>query len=1183
MDPYLCMHCFRPFKTVTTFRAHTKGGILCHDQKPVLRSEYKRQLQENALTAGRPVATSSGFGNADPTPSCAPIPLSSDPTPSCTTTTDPVHFQPDIIPPTENGWDTHNSSWLFDPSLFQSFDPSIFQSFDPLPTLDLHPPVLNNCESGTLERGLTQNPWAENTNEGWRGAGDANVAWDNSTTQTFPNGQEGFAAGPGPGPEVMGGDASNVRAYVQMASDYIQIVDQDRVIYRHCTAGQSFGKCQTRWEAEHKKNDELRGGNPYGMWASKDEWEAVKWLATTKVSQSSINELLKTERFRDAKYSFKNAKSLFKKIEKEMGGFGGPKWNAEDIILPGAPHDKATLFYRKLDECGDFMFGRPQFAGKMTFAPEMHYDLDETTRLYDNPWTADDWNERQKTLPAGTTLGGILIASDSTQLSMHSGDVAAHAVYMSLTCLGKETRASTSENGWILVAYIPKSKFTDVMATVRNRPKAVQAKILGALNRRLFHRCMEVITRPLRRPVPHDVVDPEGNIRSVLYELAGYIADLEEQWLVAGLGGLTCPHCTRDANHLGDVESGLPRTPGDVLRKIRKIKRDYKSAWGRSPSIEEFVTCAAEEHLNGVDKPFWKTLPQVNIFNLLSPDLLHGFHKFFYDHIYRFNRTGMGDAEYDARVRAQTHFVGDRTFQHGVSHISQMTGIEHRLLERTHLPIVANAPGKINDKVTRATQGAMECIYLAQLPVQSERSLQAYETTYESLMACRQGWIENGTRKGKNGIIKHFNIPKMHIIRHHVEHVRRKGTADNFSTETMEHLHVGVKEAYRASNHREWKEWTTRWMNRREMVRDFEAWRLWCRAKEQESHGLEDDNPEVWTEDGSENSSVSAQAEEATGGNSCEDEDEGEASVSEEEDKDEYDDPDAYGERLVDGGDEEEREERGQARADRVRGWLKQQAGVEVGSGGSRKRKRRADLDNPNQRSRPRPRLQDTHGISDLQKVNLAPSIRRKPICQVCELYNLDLGALMHQVGQSAYLADLPIPVDEYTQIDVWHALRTRLPSAARKSGLKMQQIRAKPATRGHAAKFDPVLYVDSEGKTPRTAKLHGELFHRPNPPNLPTHPNHSDPQPPNDDVLTHVQQDSTIDVQGDRNAETDGRKQYRIVPASEILRLCPLAPVIHGPAPLDVNRDNVLERFTTFYLNKYRNVDDYMFMSDVL
>ena len=69
----------------------------------------------------------------------------------------------------------------------------------------------------------------------------------------------------------------------------------------------------------------------------------------------------------------------------------------------------------------------------------------------------------QKNLPPGTTLGGLYFASDSTVLSMHSGDVAAHGVYMSLDNLDKSTRASISENTWILVAYIPKSKFKHTM------------------------------------------------------------------------------------------------------------------------------------------------------------------------------------------------------------------------------------------------------------------------------------------------------------------------------------------------------------------------------------------------------------------------------------------------------------------------------------------------------------------------------------------------------------------------------------------------------------------------------------------------------------------------------------------------------------------------------------------------
>jgi hypothetical protein len=78
-----------------------------------------------------------------------------------------------------------------------------------------------------------------------------------------------------------------------------------------------------------------------------------------------------------------------------MEGFGGPKWHAEDIILPDAPKDKVTLFYRDLQECGDFQFGRPWFSGKMDFGPQIVYKADDATRLYGNPCTADHWNERQ--------------------------------------------------------------------------------------------------------------------------------------------------------------------------------------------------------------------------------------------------------------------------------------------------------------------------------------------------------------------------------------------------------------------------------------------------------------------------------------------------------------------------------------------------------------------------------------------------------------------------------------------------------------------------------------------------------------------------------------------------------------------------------------------------------------------
>jgi hypothetical protein len=87
---------------------------------------------------------------------------------------------------------------------------------------------------------------------------------------------------------------------------------------------------------------------------------------------------------------------LFKKIRDDMDGFGGPEWNAEDLTLPGTDeNDRVTLFYRDPEKCGDFLFGRPHFAGKMSFAPEFHYDAGESERLIGNPPTANHWNERQ--------------------------------------------------------------------------------------------------------------------------------------------------------------------------------------------------------------------------------------------------------------------------------------------------------------------------------------------------------------------------------------------------------------------------------------------------------------------------------------------------------------------------------------------------------------------------------------------------------------------------------------------------------------------------------------------------------------------------------------------------------------------------------------------------------------------
>ncbi|KAF8594349.1 hypothetical protein BDV93DRAFT_459193, partial [Ceratobasidium sp. AG-I] len=126
---------------------------------------------------------------------------------------------------------------------------------------------------------------------------------------------------------------------------------------------------------------------------------------------------------------------------------------------------------------------------------------------------------------------------------MHSGDVVAHGLYMTLANIPKRLRSKNSRRTWMLIAYIPTCKWQKTLRENEGLSKSAKSDLTGVLNRRLFHRAMSIITRPLRRKVPHPLTDADGSVRYVLYVLLAYIADLEEQLWIAGLGNLCCPHC----------------------------------------------------------------------------------------------------------------------------------------------------------------------------------------------------------------------------------------------------------------------------------------------------------------------------------------------------------------------------------------------------------------------------------------------------------------------------------------------------------------------------------------------------------------------------------------------------------------------------------------------------------------
>ncbi|QRW02374.1 hypothetical protein RhiLY_01372 [Ceratobasidium sp. AG-Ba] len=812
-------------------------------------------------------------------------------------------------------------------------------------------------------------------------------------------------------------------------SRYNQIRTEAGFTYEHADGGQSFGSGTRRWEEVDEFMSRNYPGRPWGIWKDKQEWEIARWMSTKKVSQSDLDELLATELFQNSSLTFKTAKQLFDRIEVEMSTFGGPEWEVREIQLTEAPSETHILVFRDLKKCGDHLIRHPNFAGHLITKPSVRVKHDNITQVYREMADAKEWNRLQNdpNLPPGTTLGGMMLASDKTGLSSHAGDVVAHGLYMSLANIPKAMRSRDSRTAWMLVAYIPTSKWRRTLRENEHLSNSAKTDLVGVLSRRLFHRSMSIITRPLRRTIPHQIIDADGKKRMILYVLMAYIADLEEQLWIAGLGSLCCPHCDKQSTNLGDEECGHVRTSGTILEDIRKVLTRLSILNGQ-PNVEtalEFLRESRKHGLCGVKKPFWVEIPGLDICKVLSMDLLHGFYKLFFDHLYSWNRAGLGAAELDARMASQIQLAGDRVYANGVSRISQMTGKEHRDLLSVHVAVIANAPNEWSSLVTRATCALIDCIYMARYKEVSDDVLVTFKNSYQLLHRLKHVWIDNETRRAspESDVIEHFNIPKMHILRHLPEQVGAKGPLDNVSTETMERLHIEfIKWAYRASNHRDWIPQAIGWLNRHERISGYSLW-LEHRRQKDLIAGQEGGQPGVERE--------------RAGGSRAYKRTPGGEAIRE---------GDALGQQSL----------------------LQQQPEV-LGLG---KREREAVKDGNKTQKRAR---HTVNGTSENQVVNVEPAISRKSLASIANMLGENVDSFLASIESLPEIFTEGFPVTPDTQFDLWHSIRIQ---SSNDPVDDLQRVRTAAncwSNQTEALGPDPVLYLALDKFDPtRSPEFHG-------------------------------------------------------------------------------------------------------------
>ncbi|THH16161.1 hypothetical protein EUX98_g9347, partial [Antrodiella citrinella] len=558
----------------------------------------------------------------------------------------------------------------------------------------------------------------------------------------------------------------------------------------------------------------------YGPFEDEDDWDLAKFLMEN-LGQKKTDQFLRLHKVKDGvRPSFKSNKSLKEKIDSLPQG---PAWKHEFVTVQGDVEDEdgetmseeLELWYRDPAECVQELIGNPIFDGKMAYAPEKVFaELEGDERVFDEMWTADWWWKTQEKLPKGAMIAPLIIASDETKLSQFGGNKKAWPVYLTIGNIEKSVRRKPSNGATVLLGYLPSSQL-----------KCFTKKERRVAGWQLFHHCMRRILDGIVEAGEQGVemLCADGYRRKVFPVLAAYVADYPEQCLVTCAKKGWCPKCQRNAKKLGDLAGPL----GTVLRDVEETK-DVLRKEENKEATDEFDA----QGLQPLYKPFWVDLPHADIFAAITPDILHQLHKgVFKDHLVKWCTQLAGD-EIDKRYACEISHPGLCYFHSGISHITQSTGAEHKAMQKVFGCIL---PGAVQPGVVYAALALLDFIYYAQLRSHTTRTLAALRDALKRFHQHKGIFIDLAIRQ-------HFNIPKIHSMEHYVAMIEALGSADGYNTESPERLHIEfAKNAYRATNRKEYVIQMTTWLCRQEALYTFSAYLLWTGGK---LHPSEPEDPD---------------------------------------------------------------------------------------------------------------------------------------------------------------------------------------------------------------------------------------------------------------------------------------------------------------------------------------------------
>ncbi|KAJ6545870.1 hypothetical protein DFH09DRAFT_927614 [Mycena vulgaris] len=423
----------------------------------------------------------------------------------------------------------------------------------------------------------------------------------------------------------------------------------------------------------------------------------------------------------------------------------------------------------------------PDFKSEMDFAPKQVFV--DGIRDYED-FMSGNWAWRQADIIVedpkthGSTFVPVILGSDKTTVSVATGQNEYYPLYMSNGLVYNGVRRA-HRNAVTLIGFLAIPK------TDRENQDSTEFR---TFRRNLFHGSLRNILQSLKPGMtdPEVTLFADGHYRRVIYGLGPYIADYPEQVLLACVVQGWCARCTASSKDLDGVGGRRSQPHTEALFDVF----DHGTMWDEYGVVPDVL-------------PFTWDLPRADIYELLSPDLLHQVIKgTFKDHLVGWvgeylelthgkSKAKKIMADIDRRIAAVPPFPGLRRFPEGRG-FKQWTGDDSKALMKVYLPAIE---GHVPPQMLRAFSAFLDFCYLVRRNVVDEHTLIAIDAALAKYHRERAVFVDSGVCPDG------FCLPRQHSLTHYRYLIQEFGAPNGLCSSITESKHIkAVKEPWRRSS-----------------------------------------------------------------------------------------------------------------------------------------------------------------------------------------------------------------------------------------------------------------------------------------------------------------------------------------------------------------------------------------------